>query len=275
MGKRATSPISTSLKSALNTATLQRHCDFLLLYAATLTGVGATCARVYKNFYRLSDAFGLKAEITILPNHVSVSAWCDNAEQKAHAMMTVPKMAVNFNVNSHLSNLSWRVAEKRLNLQQAERDFYAIMNRNTTVALPVLLLLVTLANMCFCFIFGGDVPAALIVGCATAVGFRLKLLLARYKVDVRIIMVVCSFVSSVIGCLGFLIPVTGQAAIALGTSVLYLIPGICYLNSVCDLMDGHALLSFSRFTEGMILTVCIGVGLSLGYLLMNIRFFPS
>lgn len=246
----------------------------MLIYAATLTGVGATCSRVYRNIHRMSMAFGLKSEITVLPNHVSLSASSADGCRKAHGMIAVPKLAVNFNINSKLSNLSWRVEEKCLTLTQAEREFHIIMKKNTTVRPAVLIALVTLANMCFCLIFGGDIAAACIVGLATAVGFRLKTTLIGYKIDVRVVLVICSFISSAIGCLGFLIPVTEQSAIALGTSVLYLIPGIAYLNSVCDLMDGHALLSFSRFTEGVILTVCIGVGLSLGYLLMNIRFFP-
>ena len=57
---------------------------------------------------------------------------------------------------------------------------------------------------------------------------------------------------------------TDTPDIALGTSVLYLVPGIPYINSVSDLIHGHLLCCISRFIEASVLTACLGIGLSVG-----------
>lgn len=79
--------------------------------------------------------------------------------------------------------------------------------------------------------------------------------------------------SSIIACSGFLFNWTDTHDIALGTSVLYLVPGIPYINSVSDLIHGHLLCCISRFIHASMLTACLGIGLSLGILIMNISYF--
>ena len=72
---------------------------------------------------------------------------------------------------------------------------------------------------------------------------------------------------------GFIFNITSTPDVALGTSVLYLIPGIPYINSVSDLIHGHLLCFMSRFINACVITTCLGIGLSLGILLMNIQYF--
>ena len=89
--------------------------------------------------------------------------------------------------------------------------------------------------------------------------------------DTRFVFFCCAFFSSVIGAAGYVFHWSGTPEIALGTSVLYLIPGIPYINSVSDLLDGHYISSFSRFMNALVLTACLSAGLCGGLLLMNIN----
>ena len=50
-------------------------------------------------------------------------------------------------------------------------------------------------------------------------------------------------------------------------------PGVHYINSVSDLLDGHYLTAFSRFMMASVLTVCLSLGLTCGILLMNLSIF--
>ncbi|MDE5689172.1 MAG: threonine/serine exporter family protein, partial [Duncaniella sp.] len=61
--------------------------------------------------------------------------------------------------------------------------------------------------------------------------------------------------------------------IAIGNSVLYLVPGIPFLKSVRDMLAGHYICSFSRFMHAMILTGCLSIGLCGGMMMMNIGMF--
>ena len=113
-----------------------------------------------------------------------------------------------------------------------------------------------------------------IVFLATVCGFMLKNQLPRKGIkDIRILTLLAATCSSIIACLGYMTQATATPDVALGTSVLYLIPGIPYINSVSDLIYGHLLCCISRFIQACVLTACIGIGLSLGILLMNVQYF--
>jgi uncharacterized membrane protein YjjP (DUF1212 family) len=59
----------------------------------------------------------------------------------------------------------------------------------------------------------------------------------------------------------------------MATSVLYLVPGIPYINSVSDMLDGHYLCAFGRLMNAVILTCCLSAGLCGGLLLMGLKLF--
>ena len=132
-------------------------------------------------------------------------------------------------------------------------------------------ILASLANMAFCRLFGGDFIAMAIVLIGTLAGYKLKQMMLEDGQDVRFVFFCCAFFSSVIGAAGYVFDLSETPEIALGTSVLYLIPGIPYINSVSALLDGHYISSFSRFMNAMVLTACLSAGLCGGLLLMNIK----
>ena len=55
--------------------------------------------------------------------------------------------------------------------------------------------------------------------------------------------------------------------------MLYLIPGIPYINSVSDMIEGFHLHAFSRFVGALILTACIAIGMTGAFYIMNITLF--
>lgn len=55
--------------------------------------------------------------------------------------------------------------------------------------------------------------------------------------------------------------------------MLYLIPGVPYINSVSDLLACHYLCAFSRFVDALVLTACLSVGLCAGMYLLGLRMF--
>ena len=110
----------------------------------------------------------------------------------------------------------------------------------------------------------------LIVWIATAAGFYSKdVLISRYKIDFRLAIIVCSCISAILSCSGHVFGLGDTPDIALATSVLYLVPGIPYLNSVSDFINGHYISAISRLIQSCIITVCLAVGLYIGLLLMN------
>ena len=250
---------------------LKSACRFLSQYAAVLLGCGATCIRIEKNVDRMAQAFDCDVEITLLPSHAMVVLW-DKEHEHSYNCFSKSVGAIDFYRNIELSKLSWQVAEGKLSLEQAKECFENILDR-PRINKWVVLLLASVANASFCRLFGGDFSAVGIVFCATLLGFLIKQVLLEDGIDVRITTMASAFIASIVGASGNLFDLSSTPELALGTSVLFLIPGIPYINAGSDMIAGHYLCSVSRFIQAVILTVCLSLGLCGGMFLMQIKFF--
>lgn len=267
-----TSKIYNSEQKDADAPTVKDACIFLSDYAAWLLGCGATCIRIEKNVRRMSEAFNIDSEMTIMPSHIHLSVWNKEHTNSFNTIKRINKCGINFNINTLLSKLSWEVADAKVGFLEAQSIVKRIID-SPPANQKLVLFLASLANASFCRLFGGDGIAMLIVFIATFVGYRIKQIMLEYKADVRFVFFCSAFFSSVIAACGHLFTLGETPEIALGTSVLYLIPGIPYINSVSDMLDGHYICSFSRFMDASILTACLSAGMCGGLLLMDLSWF--
>lgn len=247
-------------------------CLFLAQYAVALLGCAATCIRLERNVVRIAAAYGKKIEMYIMPRHIHLTVWTPDEDDIFTTIISVKPAPISFSLNTRLSQLSWHIADDKLPLDVARHRFEHILKSDKETPW-VTLLLASLANASFCGIFGGNIMAMLIVLVATAAGFRLKQIMAGCHIDGRVIFLVCSFVSTIIGSSGYILTPDGTPAVAVGTSVLYLVPGIPFLNSFSDVLYRHYICAFSRFTDAVILTACLSIGLCLGMKIMGVGMF--
>ena len=132
-----------------------------------------------------------------------------------------------------------------------------------------MLILVAFANAAFCRLFGGDWIAMGLVWMATLTGFFVRQELTVRKVNHMLIFIVCSFVANLVAALGVYSDWGTTQDVALGTSVLFLIPGVPLINSILDILEGHVLIGFSRAINAAILIICIALGLSMTLLILG------
>ncbi|MCM1070111.1 MAG: threonine/serine exporter family protein [[Clostridium] fimetarium] len=246
--------------------------EFLSEYSAWLLGCGATCIRLEKNVRRMAEALGCGVVMTILPRHVHLTVCLSDRSDSYTCIANTVEVPISFDINTRLSRLSWELADGRIDFEGARRSFREII-RTRPEDKRVVLLLASLANGAFCRLFGGDWQSVAVVVLATMAGFYLRQLLCGRKMDLRLVFIICAFVSSVIGASASLFSLGSTPEIAVGTSVLYLVPGIPFLNSFSDMLDGHYICAFSRMTHAVVLTCCLSLGLCGGLLLMGIGMF--
>lgn len=245
-------------------------CVFLSHYAATLLGCGATCIRLEKNVKRIAAVYSHDVELTIMPRHIHVTV-CDG-DDTFTSMIAVEVRPIDFDLNTRLSRLSWKIADERMSLAKARKMFEKTKHPRHQSATAVLLL-VSVANASFCRLFGGDPAAMAVVFVATLSGFMLKQMLTKWHTDVRLTVLFCAFVSGVLGATALLFSLGDTPRIALATSVLYLVPGIPFINSFSDMLYRHYICAFSRFVDAVVLTCCLSIGLCGAMLMMNTGMF--
>lgn len=245
---------------------------FLADYAALLSGCGATCIRIERNTRRMAETFGTGFDIVIMANHLTVTVWKENPADARIAVRRTADCGTSFSLNARLSRLSWEVADNRLDTTAAIERFEAIRLTKPTGKREVLLL-TSAANASFCRLFGGDWAAMLIVFLTTLAGCRIKQIMLEDHRDIRLTFFCASLFSASLSAGGQIFGIGATPGIALATSVLYLIPGVPYVNSVSDMLYRHYLCGFGRFMDAAVLTVCLSAGLCAGMLIVGLKWF--
>ncbi len=264
--------MTISTTSDQSTPSLKQLAAFLSDYSAWLLGSGATCIRLEKNIGRIAASFGKDVEVAIMPRHVHISVSEADSHEVVTAITPVRHCAISFNINTRLSELSWEIADSKINFSDAVDRFHHIVSSDSQNKWLVLTL-VSMANASFCRLFGGDAAAMAIVGFATLAGYYLKIWLLAKGIDNRLMAIICAFVSAVLGATDMIFHVGNTPAVAIGTSVLYLVPGIPFLNSFSDMLYRHYLCAFSRFADAIVMTCCLSIGLCAAMLMMNTGMF--
>lgn len=249
---------------------LSLYSDFFAQYAARMLGCGATCIRTSKNLHRMGLSVGVHVDMITLSHHVTVV--CTDSATGLYCQHTrhIAKTGVSFAINTRLSELSWKMAEHKIDIEQAQQIFYRVVKHKKVSEWRIMWLVVA-ANASFCYLFGGDPGAMAIVAIATLAGYVVKLLTLARHWEAKIIWLICSFISALIAAGLTYLPITSTPDWAIAASVLYLIPGIPYINAISDCIDAHYISAIGRFIHACALTICIAIGLTAGLVLADIK----
>ena len=240
---------------------LKNTAIFLAEYAATMMAIGAQTSRVQLNTVRMAHAFGYKTNLLIFPQTISITLLDVGHNHTYTYIKKTPTLGINFKANMKLSELSWKMFDERLKLPELWQRFKSILKEKHENRW-VILILVSFANACFCRLFDGNLTSMAIVWVATFIGFFIRQQLTRKGVNQLAVFTICAFVSTMIGVTDFLYFHGGTEDISLGTSMLYLVPGVPLINGVMDIVDRHALNGIARLVNACLLIICIAIGLS-------------
>ena len=239
---------------------------FIAEYATCLLGSGVHTSRVMRNSKRIGESFGVSVQMTTFHKSIILSVYDARRTEVHTEVVDIPALPINFEYNSELSSLSWEAYDKHLSLDTLWEKYRRIKDLPRMSPLRVLLL-VGLANAAFCRLFNGDWIAVGIVFASTIAGFFARQQMQRRGTNHFIVWTVSAFVASM--CASAALPFSRTAEIAIATSVLYLIPGVPFINGVIDIVEGHTLTGGSRLIQAFLLVVCIATGLSFPLLLFK------
>lgn len=250
--------------------TAQETAEFLSEYAVELFGSGCTCIRLEKNIQRIAGKMGMKVEFSILPRHIHITVVSET--EQCTEVVGIREMPISFSRITDLSRLSWQIADGRVSFWEAHEVLPRIY-KCSSVHPWILVILVSIANASFCRLFSGDLVAMLAVFIATFVGFRLKQIMGSARINFKLTVLTCAFISSLITAAIGMTDIGSTPQIAVATSVLYLVPGIPFINSFCDFLDGHYLCAFGRLMHAAIILCCLSIGLCAGMAVMHLSMF--
>jgi len=239
---------------------------FIAAYATCLLGSGVHTSRVIRNSNRIANSMGLNVRMTTFQKTIVLTVANESETLIQTQVMEIPGMPISFEYNAELSSLSWEAYDKPMSLDRLWQRFEAIKAKPKMKA-GLVVLLVGLANASFCRLFGGDIGAVLVVFLSTMLGFYVRLLLQKHHVNHFFVFTAAAFVASLGASSTLLFDAT--ADIAIGTSILFLIPGVPLINGVIDILEGHTLTGGSRLIQAFLLISCIAIGLAFSLFLFQ------
>lgn len=242
--------------------------QFLTEYATCLMASGVHTSRIVRNTARIAESFGFEAHMTLFHKTIIMTLRSKDNSHVYSTVNTAKAGAINFEFNSELSALSWDAYDNHLSLDTLWEKFRAI---TSTPRLNdwVVWILVGFANASFCRLFNGDWIAVAAVFIATLVGFRIKQELGKRHINHYFVFTISAFFASLIASVTMWQQWGTTPDIAIGTSVLFLIPGVPLINGIIDIIEGHVLAGTARLINALLLIICIACGLAATLLMMG------
>ena len=234
--------------------------EMLLDVGTLLMSNGASTGRVRTTVNRIAEALGYEAELLITSRSLMLTVTEENGSDYTSSVRRTPPHGVNFKLVSGISRMSWRVIEDKLTVEQINQD---IVRLTSLPHFPriVVLSLVALAGASFCRLFGGDFLDMGVAFAATFFGLFIRQEAIRMRFNPYVAIAFASFGASMIAGLSVRLGIGAVRETALATSVLFLIPGVPFINSLTDLLDGNTLNGIVRGVNGFIIAFAIALGL--------------
>lgn len=253
----------------MNKINIYELSNFLAIYADTLIGAGAYNSRVIRCAKRIAKNYGYDVSIFVLLKFINITVTdLNNPKNQISFIKDNTNKAINLGIISELSALSWAVCDENLSLDETKRIFYKIIAHKKSKNL-LTSLIVSIAFGSFCRLFGGDWAGVIFVVIGTFFGVLVKDLLIKKDIDIRIIYIISSFISSFIAYSSYGAGFSKTPEPAISASILYLFPGVILLNSMFDILDKNVLIGISRAVNASILILCMSVGIYITLILVN------
>lgn len=244
--------------------------NLLLEIASLLMVSGANTIRVNLTINRFADCLNLKSSCFISHKSIIMTLYDENSTLSCTRVKNIPAQAINFNIISEISKISWDTLSKTWTLDQIAEEIENIINKKRYSKLFVLVV-VSFAGAGFCNIFKGDYLNMAVAFISTFIGLLVFQFTHKQKFNVYMRIFLASFMASLIAGFGVLYNIGTFPQSALATSILFLVPGVALINSFTDLLDNHIINGMVRFTSGLMTVLAIALGLFITMLIFQLN----
>lgn len=256
-------------QKSLQKPPIEEICDFLCVYSSALLQSGAYTARVIKCTNRIGQSFGYEVHLSVFLQYITINI-ADKKDYNNRRTQVIKNMHLGMDLSliSNLSALSWQIYDENISLQEAKEHFsYICAKKSRSLVLGALL--IPLGNATFCKLFDGDFGALLCIFVGTFVGFFMRNFFNKIRLDNRAQLLFASFIVSFVAYIGVWLGLSKTPGVAIGGSILYLIPGALILNAFVDIIHENTLMGISRLINMMVLMMCIAAGVYLTLAITN------
>jgi uncharacterized membrane protein YjjP (DUF1212 family) len=255
----------------LDRAALTDVVDLALWAGQLLIENGAESQRVEETVRMLGIGLGcdwgsvLVSHNAIMTTHISGGEFRTKIRQ-------VTQGAVNMSLIEAISHLTHRIEEGKYDRLKVRAELERISQMPRPYNRLVTVLAVGLACAAFSRLFGGDWLIFAVTWTSASVAMFVRQELARWHFNPLLAVIITAFVAGgLVGLFNMVLEFDQLAEPVLAASVLLLVPGVPFINSVEDLIKGYTVIGLARGATAGLIILAIALGLLLAMQLTGVR----
>jgi uncharacterized membrane protein YjjP (DUF1212 family) len=241
-------------------ATLKDIGNMLLEIGTLLMSSGASTSRIRITVNRISEAFKYHTELLITQRALTISIKDKESDHFFSSLKRTSPHGVNFKIVSGISRMSWRVVDEKWTVEQINQELARLTSLPHYPRLLVLMT-VSLAGASFCRLFGGSVIEMVVAFIATFAGLFVRQEALKNEFNPYLCVIFASLAASLISGLAVKLNLGTNPELAFATSVLFLVPGVPFINTFTDLIDSNIQNGIVRGVNSLIIAFSIALGL--------------
>lgn len=242
-------------------AEIGQKVELILSVGQLLMENGADTVQIVRNMKRVAAYMGIPAEKFHL--HIMYTTIMLNIsdENNSHtSFRKCPKHAVNMQIISAVSKLTWRALSDHYTLDEFKGELHAVANRPRY---PHWLSIGAAGTGCgaFCALFGCDLNAAIYTAISAIIGKIVQMQCAeRFWINPYVSMTFAAFSALSVANLMHLLPTATPWHPMIAAS-LFLVPGIPIINSLSDTLNTYLISSVARIMHTLIIVGATSFGI--------------
>jgi len=236
--------------------------------AAMLLEYGAESRLIEQLTSRLGIALGCTSiEMSLIPSAIVLTTLVGDSSvtttRRAH------EQPINMSIVHQIVSICILAEQNPRDIMLVERKLAAIHSN----PYPAWLLIPTIGIACAAFshLQGADWMGFLITFLAASIGMIVRRELSRRNYSLLIVFAFTAFVCTLIASLSFYQDISSTPSIVLSSSVLLLVPGFPYINSMLDAFKGYISMGWGRWTQATLLTLMSSLGIMLAMGLLKLK----
>lgn len=243
--------------------------DLVLRAGQLLQQHGAESQLVENTVYRLGTGLGCDTlEVVLTPTSILVCSTL--GEQSVTRARRIREAPVNMTTVSCIVRLCGRVEQGLHVPAEVQGELERIVAIGHNYARWQIVLTIGISCAAFCKLFGGGWPEVTLTFIASGAAMALRQQMALRHVNPYLNAATTAFVATLIASSATVYGWGDKPDTALAASVLLLIPGVAFINSIQDLLKGYTVMGLARWSIGTLITAAIAIGMVLALTLSGV-----
>lgn len=236
--------------------------DLVLRAGQLMQQHGAESQLVEQTVHRLGKGLGCDAlEVILSPTSILICS--HTAGDSLTRARRIREAHVNMTTVSCITRLCTRVEQRMHGPAEASSELERIVSIGSNYARWQIVLTIGISCAAFCKLFGGGWPEVALTFTASGSAMALRQQMMLHHVNPYLNAATTAFVATLIASAATVFGWGDKPDTALAASVLLLIPGVAFINSIQDLLKGYTVMGLARWSTGTLITVAIAIGMVL------------